>query len=391
MNQLPKRLKSIDVFRALTMLLMIFVNDVGSVKGIPAWIDHVKAADDGLGFADTIFPNFLFIVGLSLPFAIRNRMNKGDAFLNISLYILTRSVALLIMGFFHVNLENYDSKSALLPYSIYTIIVTIAFFLIWLDYSPAITKVKKYSLIGTGIALLIACVFLYKGGTAEEPEGMSPAWWGILGIIGWAYLVCDFVFLITKGKLGLLLPVLAVFIAINILKHMDLLPFKIMVIGDASSVTLVMLGIVVSVLYGTLAGKGKDALLWGLFIAIGVGLIAVGFIVRPYADGISKIRATPAWVFICAGIGTLVFTLLIWLIDMQGKQSWCNAIRPAGTSTLTCYLIPYLLYSVYSLIHFKYPAFMAYGAGGIFKSFLVAFVIIILVGFMERKRLRLKI
>jgi heparan-alpha-glucosaminide N-acetyltransferase len=77
MKPLPVRLHSIDVFRAVTMFLMIFVNDVDAVTNIPEWIKHVDAHTDGLGFADTIFPAFLFIVGLSLPFAIRNRINKG--------------------------------------------------------------------------------------------------------------------------------------------------------------------------------------------------------------------------------------------------------------------------------------------------------------------------
>src|SRR3954470_13313166 len=99
MKYLPKRLLSIDVFRAVTMLLMIFVNDVSGVKNIPAWIEHVSAQADGLGFADTIFPAFLFIVGLSLPLALKNRMSKGTPFIAIALYILTRSVALIVMGF----------------------------------------------------------------------------------------------------------------------------------------------------------------------------------------------------------------------------------------------------------------------------------------------------
>ena len=55
-RQLPSRLFSIDVFRAITMFFMIFVNDVSGVKNIPAWIEHVSATADGLGFADTIFP-----------------------------------------------------------------------------------------------------------------------------------------------------------------------------------------------------------------------------------------------------------------------------------------------------------------------------------------------
>jgi len=78
MKQLPKRLLSIDVLRALTMLLMIFVNDASSVGGIPAWLDHAKETEDALGFADVIFPAFLFIAGLSIPLAIKSRISKGD-------------------------------------------------------------------------------------------------------------------------------------------------------------------------------------------------------------------------------------------------------------------------------------------------------------------------
>ena len=62
-----RRLPAIDCFRALAMYLMIFVNDVAGVINIPKWIGHTQAQEDGMGFADTIFPAFLFIVGLSLP------------------------------------------------------------------------------------------------------------------------------------------------------------------------------------------------------------------------------------------------------------------------------------------------------------------------------------
>ena len=62
MRPFTQRLASIDVFRALTMLLMIFVNDLGTLTNIPLWLEHTKAAEDGMGLADTVFPAFLFIV-----------------------------------------------------------------------------------------------------------------------------------------------------------------------------------------------------------------------------------------------------------------------------------------------------------------------------------------
>ena len=64
---------SIDILRALNMVLMIFVNDLWSLKDIPAWLGHVERGVDGMGLADAVFPAFLFIVGLSLPYAINNR------------------------------------------------------------------------------------------------------------------------------------------------------------------------------------------------------------------------------------------------------------------------------------------------------------------------------
>src|SRR6185295_442758 len=97
------RIASIDILRALTMVLMIFVNDLGSLRDIPLWLEHVKPGVDGIGLADIVFPAFLFIVGLSLPYAIDNRRKKGDTEWQLVMHVLTRTFALLVMGIFLVN------------------------------------------------------------------------------------------------------------------------------------------------------------------------------------------------------------------------------------------------------------------------------------------------
>src|ERR1700744_1750020 len=187
MPQLPKRLQSIDVLRALTMLLMIFVNDASGILHVPAWIDHAKGNEDRMGFADTIFPAFLFIVGLSIPLAIKNRISKGDNSRQIFFYILLRSAALIIMGFFHVNLEDYNETAAVLSKPVWALIITVCFFLIWLDYPQTLKKIYKIVLIGAGIVGLIIMAMLYVGGDAKHITWMHPSWWGILGLIGWSY------------------------------------------------------------------------------------------------------------------------------------------------------------------------------------------------------------
>src|SRR3990170_1575719 len=87
---------SIDILRALTMVLMIFVNDLWSLKDIPLWLEHVPRDADGMGLADVVFPAFLFIVGMSLPFAVSSRAKKGDSDLRIAWHIIVRSVSLII-------------------------------------------------------------------------------------------------------------------------------------------------------------------------------------------------------------------------------------------------------------------------------------------------------
>ncbi|KAL6842921.1 hypothetical protein ACP4OV_027234 [Aristida adscensionis] len=69
-----RRLVSLDVFRGITVALMIIVDDVGGL--VPA-ISH--SPWDGVTLADFVFPFFLFMVGVSLAFAYKRVPNKALA------------------------------------------------------------------------------------------------------------------------------------------------------------------------------------------------------------------------------------------------------------------------------------------------------------------------
>jgi hypothetical protein len=87
----------------------------------------------------------------------------------------------------------------------------------------------------------------------------------------------------------------------------------------------------------------------------------------------------------------LVFTGLIWLVDQKKKQHWFDIIKPAGTSTLTAYLLPYIFYPLVHLIGIGLPAFLLTGAVGLIKSLVFALLIILLTGLLSKWRIRLKI
>jgi predicted acyltransferase len=389
----PKRLLSVDAFRALVMLCMIFINDLSGVKGMPFWMDHAGRTEDRMGFADTIFPAFLFIVGLSIPLAINRKLQKGASFGSIAFSIVSRSFALIVMGFMHVNLESYDSAAAVLPESVWEILITLSFFLIWLDYPSAMHMVKKYFLIGAGWLILLLMAFLFVGGErhGSGTHGLRPEWWGILGIIGWSYLICAFVYLLTKGKFAAIIIAFIVFMGFNIIDHGMHLHESYLAIYDGSSLSLCAAGMVISLCYARLSAKGYNTKLWFTLFLAGCVAIVLGFVLRPYTEGISKIRATPPWVLICTGISILMFEIMIYLVDFKGKKNWFSLIWPAGTATLTCYLIPYFQVGFYNLFHFHYPAFLNEGIGGFFRSWAVAFVVVIIGGFLAKRGLKLKV
>jgi len=111
------RLASIDILRAITMVLMIWVNDFWTLTNVPKWLKHANSVEDYLGFSDIIFPLFLFIVGLSIPLAIKNRIDKGYSNISISKHIVVRSISLLIIT--DKSSPNFGSKYRSFIFSLY--------------------------------------------------------------------------------------------------------------------------------------------------------------------------------------------------------------------------------------------------------------------------------
>jgi len=105
---------------------------------------------------------------------------------------------------------------------------------------------------------------------------------------------------------------------------------------------------------------------------------------------ISKIQGTPTWVFLCNAIAFGILALTYFLVDLKGKVHWFDAIKPAGTSTLTCYLVPYVYYSL-ATYAFILPLWMKTGALGLVKSFVYALIIVGITALLGKMKIRLKI
>src|SRR6476620_2185184 len=135
-NQLSnERILSIDAFRGITILVMIFVNELAGIHDIPKWMKHMPRDADAMSFVDVVFPAFLFIVGMSIPFAINQRLKKGATFTQLWQHILFRTLGLLVLGFFMVNAEGgYDEKAMGISINLWSILFFAAVILIWKVY-----------------------------------------------------------------------------------------------------------------------------------------------------------------------------------------------------------------------------------------------------------------
>ena len=163
------------------MLLMIFVNDLWSLKNIPGWLEHTTAQEDGMGLADTIFPAFLFIVGMSVPLSVQHRRQKGDSNNKILLHITERSFALLVMGVFLVNGEEINGAASGIQRFPWNLICVTAFIILWNSWPKSINKLLLGSLKFLAILSLLILAFVYRSGKGENIHYFGTHWWGILG------------------------------------------------------------------------------------------------------------------------------------------------------------------------------------------------------------------
>ena len=297
-----------------------------------------------------------------------------------------------------VNLENYNTDLAIINKYWWQILMTLAFFMIWNVY-PRTTKPIRNLYVGlqiTGYLLLIFLAIIFIGGTADNPVWIRPYWWGILGLIGWAYLICAFVYLFAGSNLIALIGALVLFNLFNVadfagwLEPVSSIKKYVWIVGNGSMPAFTIGGVVASVIYTKLNKENSINRFILVMFLLGVIMLIFGFGTRSLW-GISKIRATPAWVGICTGISFLAFGFLYALVDVFKKRNWFKIINAAGTSTLTCYLIPYYWYAILALVGFSLPTALRTGGIGIIKSIIFALIIVQITGLLEKLKIKLRI
>src|SRR5690554_5923308 len=116
--------------RGITLFLMLFVNDL-YMKNVPWWLGHTEADFDGMGLADWVFPGFLFMVGMAVPFAVQSRLRKGNSTGKVLLHIFTRTFSLILIGVLMLNTSRLNPELTGINRNLWAILMYISVFLIW--------------------------------------------------------------------------------------------------------------------------------------------------------------------------------------------------------------------------------------------------------------------
>lgn len=301
----PKRLLALDVFRGLTIGLMIVVNNPGSWEFVYAPLRHSKW--HGCTPTDLVFPFFLFIVGTAMWYSFKrynHSLSKG-----IVIKILRRTLVIFLIGL------------ALNAYAAYSINWS----------SLRIMGVLQRIALAYGMAS-----FIVLGMPSKYVSIMI----GIILIGYWATLVFfggDMPFSLEENFVS---------------------RFDIFILGEGhipvfSGVKFDQTGLlstlpsIGNVLFGYLAGRLIDqteskavAVKRLIFFGIG-GVIIAGLwgLVFP----INKPLWTSSFVVYTSALAMILLGIMLWIIDIKGYKKWTLPFQVFGMNPLFIYVLSIIL------------------------------------------------
>jgi predicted acyltransferase len=280
------RITSIDFFRGFTMFLLageatelygqLAKSNIGVVQFLGTELDH--HVWHGLHFWDLIQPFFMFIVGVAIPFAVANRLKKGDTIKTITRHAIKRSLLLLFLGW-----ALYFADAGKLVFRFQNVLAQLS-----VTYLVAFlirNKSFKFQIIFTLVILLLIDL-AYR---FFPVEGFNHPWVNFENLGAWF-----------NNKIE----------GVNKASEWATLNF---VSTTAHTVWGVMCGRLL------MSDKPAEKKIKTLLIA-GVSALLIGYLL----DGLNitpiiKKIATSSFVFVSGGWAILVLSFCYWLIDVRKK------------------------------------------------------------------------
>ena len=303
-SNVSKRLFSLDVFRGLTMFLLIaeaagfhhnFVDltENTAFHGLALQLEHHPW--NGLRFWDLIQPFFMFIVGVAMPFSLRKRLASGSR-TAVTKHIIRRCFLLFLFG---VMLHCVYSHA--LVWELWNVLVQLAFTIL---IAYAIMHLPNKTQVGISVGLLVLTEILYRAYNPEAPYAQNHDSFGA------------YVDMLVMGKVND-----GYWVFVNFIPT------------AAHTIWGVVCGKIL-LSHAPVREKLRSFLIWGTIILI-LGCAMDWLQITP----IIKRIATSSFTLASGGFAILTLTLFYWAIDVKdNKQDWLRIFSVVGTNSIFIYL-----------------------------------------------------
>lgn len=388
------RLSSIDIFRGLTMVVMIFVNDLASVKGLPWWTYHMPSKQSGMTYVDVVFPAFLFILGMAIPIAVRRRLERGETGLRLWVHILMRSLSLVVLGLILANAWKASPDLTGLPMGAWPALALGAAILFWAAYPSKGPQTRYRVLKYAGLAILIAMLALFRRTAADgHVAWLDFGYWEILGLIGRVYLAVGILYIPLRNRVWAPAAIFCGLTALNVASRLGMtplqrvFPYPLWPFDSGELPSIAMAGIVAWQIFSD--ERLALSLQRRVYLALAFAAVAFagGWAFTPLR--ISKNAATPSWCLYSVGISVVLFLAIYWLSEVRGWSRWAAFARPAGSNTLLTYLLPDLFYFVCGIAYAAWTPNR--GWPGVLRAAIFTACMLALSSLLTRKRIRMQL
>lgn len=285
----PPRLVSLDVFRGITIAMMILVNNPGSWNDIYWPLEHAEW--HGWTPTDMVFPFFLWISGLAMTLSFARRRTEGADRHRLLLHTARRAATIFAIGLLLNLIPKFDIAHVRIPGVLQRIAV--CYFLATLIYLYTSRRSQIFivvALLGCYTAVMLLLPF--PGATADRWSMDSNAARYIDGILLEGHMW-------SKSK-----------------------------VWDPEG-ALSTLPAIATMLLGILA---TNYLRYGAVLSV-AGLL-LGFVLP-----INKSLWTPSFVLLMAGLASLGFGALHWWIETKGKRTGWKFFEIYGTNSIVSFVL----------------------------------------------------
>ncbi len=298
------RLSSLDAFRGLTIALMILVNSPGDPGTVYSPLSHVVW--NGWTFADTVFPSFLFIVGVSIVFSFAKQEEKGVSNSAFMVRLLRRTLILFALGLFMNIFPTFQLSAIRIP----------------------------------GVLQRIALCYFFASLIVLKADLRGRILW-LIGLLASYWLMMQFIPVPGIG-VGLLEPgknfaawVDSIFLHGHMWSYYDGEWDPEGIVSTIPAIATTLFGVLTGqLLRSSLPERRKVA---GMVCA-GLVLLIAGHILDRWLP-INKSIWTSTFSIFMAGVAVVCLAFFYWLIDIADFSRWAKPFIILGLNPITVYVL----------------------------------------------------